>query len=149
MRNVWVILRKELRSYFVSPIAYLLLTMFAAVSGYYFLYTIFSSNQIAMPFGLFWGVLIFNLDRYIVMSIRKGVGNFLQAMKIAVPRRRAVKQSDAAPNKMQRRGLELFFANRGMRVFSANFEEPGTTEAALKVLRGGVEREVRVVEGIG
>ena len=25
MRNVWIILRKELRSYFVSPVAYLLL----------------------------------------------------------------------------------------------------------------------------
>src|SRR5438034_10696361 len=36
MRNVWIIWRKELRSYFVSPIAYLLLTMFAAVSAFFF-----------------------------------------------------------------------------------------------------------------
>ena len=28
MRNVWIICRKELRSYFASPVAYLLLTMF-------------------------------------------------------------------------------------------------------------------------
>src|SRR6516225_1919178 len=36
MRNVWIICRKELRSYFVSPIAYLLLAMFAIVFGFFF-----------------------------------------------------------------------------------------------------------------
>ena len=33
MRNVWIICSKELRSYFVSPIAYLLLVMFAVIFG--------------------------------------------------------------------------------------------------------------------
>jgi len=36
MRNVWIICRKELRSYFVSPVAYFLLTMFAVVFGFFF-----------------------------------------------------------------------------------------------------------------
>jgi ABC-2 type transport system permease protein len=36
MRNVWIICRKELGSYFVSPVAYLLLTMFAVVFGFFF-----------------------------------------------------------------------------------------------------------------
>ena len=36
MRNVWIICRKELRSYFVSPIAYLLLAMFAIIFGFFF-----------------------------------------------------------------------------------------------------------------
>ncbi|HJY88280.1 MAG TPA: ABC transporter permease subunit [Candidatus Acidoferrales bacterium] len=36
MRNVWIICRKELRSYFVSPIAYLLLAMFAVIMGFFF-----------------------------------------------------------------------------------------------------------------
>jgi ABC-2 type transport system permease protein len=36
MRNVWIICRKEMRSYFSSPIAYLLLTMFAFVFGWFF-----------------------------------------------------------------------------------------------------------------
>lgn len=36
MRNIWIIFRKELHSYFVSPIAYLLLTMFAFVSAFFF-----------------------------------------------------------------------------------------------------------------
>jgi ABC-2 type transport system permease protein len=36
MRNAWIICRKELRSYFVSPVAYLLLTMFAVIFGFFF-----------------------------------------------------------------------------------------------------------------
>jgi ABC-2 type transport system permease protein len=36
MRNIWIICRKELRSYFVSPIAYILLAMFAIVFGFFF-----------------------------------------------------------------------------------------------------------------
>src|SRR6202789_3513595 len=36
MRNVLVIFRKELRGYFTSPVAYLLLTMFAVVFGLFF-----------------------------------------------------------------------------------------------------------------
>jgi len=36
MRNIWIICRKELHSYFVSPIAYLLLTMFAVIMGFFF-----------------------------------------------------------------------------------------------------------------
>jgi ABC-2 type transport system permease protein len=36
MRNVWIIFTKEIRSYFVSPIAYLLLTMFAVIFGFFF-----------------------------------------------------------------------------------------------------------------
>src|SRR6202030_2859099 len=36
MRNVWIICRKELRSYFASPIAYLLLTMFGLIFGFFF-----------------------------------------------------------------------------------------------------------------
>src|SRR5450432_3220646 len=36
MRNTWIILRKELDSYFVSPVAYLLLTMFALIVGFFF-----------------------------------------------------------------------------------------------------------------
>ena len=36
MRNVWTIFRKELRSYFVSPVAYLLFAMFAVIFGFFF-----------------------------------------------------------------------------------------------------------------
>ena len=36
MRNTWIICRKEMRSYFSSPVAYLLLTMFAVLFGWFF-----------------------------------------------------------------------------------------------------------------
>ena len=36
MRNIWIICRKELGSYFASPIAYILLIMFGLIFGYFF-----------------------------------------------------------------------------------------------------------------
>jgi ABC-2 type transport system permease protein len=36
MKNIWIICKKELNSYFTSPIAYLLIAMFAVIFGYFF-----------------------------------------------------------------------------------------------------------------
>jgi len=36
MRNIWTICRKELKSYFASPIAYILMAMFAVIFGFFF-----------------------------------------------------------------------------------------------------------------
>jgi ABC-2 type transport system permease protein len=36
VKNVWIICRKELGSYFVSPVAYILLTMFGLIFGFFF-----------------------------------------------------------------------------------------------------------------
>ena len=36
MRNIWIICRKELRSYFTSPVAYILLAMFGLVFGFFY-----------------------------------------------------------------------------------------------------------------
>lgn len=36
MKNAWLVCRKELHSYFVSPIAYILLVMFALIFGFFF-----------------------------------------------------------------------------------------------------------------
>ena len=36
MRNIWIISKKELRSYFASPIAYLLMAFFALIFGFGF-----------------------------------------------------------------------------------------------------------------
>jgi len=36
VKNIWIICRKELKSYFASPIAYGLMAFFAAISGYFF-----------------------------------------------------------------------------------------------------------------
>jgi hypothetical protein len=43
----------------------------ASLSGGYALYKVFGSERLALGFGLLWGGIIFNLDRYIVSSLRK------------------------------------------------------------------------------
>jgi len=43
----------------------------AFIASSYALYTVFDNPYIAMGFGLVWGLLIFNLDRFIVSTIRK------------------------------------------------------------------------------
>lgn len=45
--------------------------VFAFLSGSYALYTVFDNVWSAVIFGLVWGVMIFNLDRFIVSSMRK------------------------------------------------------------------------------
>src|SRR5690606_20944551 len=63
--------------------------LFAALSGGYALYFVFSGNVGAMGyavlFGLLWGSAIFNMDRYIVSSINKNASGFKQFMQ-ATPR---------------------------------------------------------------
>jgi hypothetical protein len=43
----------------------------AFISGSYALYTVFDNAYIAIGFGIIWGLLIFNLDRFIVSTIKK------------------------------------------------------------------------------
>jgi len=45
--------------------------VFAAFAAGYSLYTVFDSYIAAAVFGLLWGLMIFNLDRFIVSSMRK------------------------------------------------------------------------------
>lgn len=59
--------------------------LFAALSGAYALYTIFDSIMAGVFFGLVWGLMIFNLDRYIVSSMRKE-GRFTREFTLALPR---------------------------------------------------------------
>ncbi len=44
---------------------------FAAIAAGFAIYSSFHSVLAALFFGIFWGLLIFNLDRYIVMSLKK------------------------------------------------------------------------------
>jgi hypothetical protein len=46
----------------------------AFIASSYALFTVFDNAFIAMAFGLVWGLLIFNLDRFIVSTIRKTNG---------------------------------------------------------------------------
>jgi hypothetical protein len=59
--------------------------LLAALAGGYALFTVFQSIWIATFFGLLWGALIFNLDRFIVSSMRKNE-NSAGEWKIALPR---------------------------------------------------------------
>ncbi len=48
--------------------------LMASFAGGYAIYTAFQNVALAFFFGIFWGAVIFNLDRYIVSSIGKGDG---------------------------------------------------------------------------
>ena len=59
--------------------------VFAVLSGAYALYMVFDNFILAFLFGLIWGLMIFNIDRYIVSSMRKE-GQFRKEFKMAFPR---------------------------------------------------------------
>ncbi|MBC6995307.1 DUF4407 domain-containing protein [Neolewinella lacunae] len=57
----------------------------AFISAGYALYTVFDSYVMAVLFGVVWGLMIFNLDRYIVSSM-KSKGGFFGNFMVALPR---------------------------------------------------------------
>ncbi|HEY1039189.1 MAG TPA: DUF4407 domain-containing protein [Bacteroidia bacterium] len=59
--------------------------LLAAISAGYALYTIFDSIGYAIGFGFVWGAMIFNLDRFIVSSIKKR-NKLWHEFRIAIPR---------------------------------------------------------------
>ena len=59
--------------------------VFASLAGGYAIYTIFDSYWAAAFFGIIWGLMIFNLDRFIVSSMRKN-GDSRQEWLSALPR---------------------------------------------------------------
>lgn len=48
--------------------------LMASFAGGYAFFTAFKSTYLSVPFGIFWGALIFNLDRFIVASFGVGDG---------------------------------------------------------------------------
>ncbi len=59
--------------------------LLAAISASYALYTVFGNVIIAIVFGLVWGAMIFNLDRYLVSSMKKN-NNRWKEFLTALPR---------------------------------------------------------------
>ncbi|SHO63169.1 DUF4407 domain-containing protein [Algoriphagus zhangzhouensis] len=57
----------------------------AALASGYAIYTVFQSIWPAIGFGLLWGLMIFNLDRFIVSSMRKKENSWAE-WKLAIPR---------------------------------------------------------------
>ena len=58
--------------------------VFAFIAASFALYTVFENAWKASLFGLIWGLMIFNLDRYIVSSMRKE--GTAREIKMAIPR---------------------------------------------------------------
>jgi hypothetical protein len=59
--------------------------IFSALSAGYALYTVFQSYIASTFFAILWGMMIFNLDRYIVSGMRKK-NNILKEIAMAAPR---------------------------------------------------------------
>ncbi|MCU0430858.1 MAG: DUF4407 domain-containing protein [Cytophagaceae bacterium] len=57
----------------------------ATLSGGYALYTVFNSVILSVLLGLFWGALVFNLDRFIVSTIKKS-GSKISQYRQVLPR---------------------------------------------------------------
>ena len=59
--------------------------LMAFIAASYALYTVFDNYYIAIGFGLVWGLLIFNLDRYIVSTLKKKERKYQEVLQ-AIPR---------------------------------------------------------------
>ncbi len=59
--------------------------LMAFIASSYALYTVFDNPFVAIGFGLIWGLLIFNLDRFIVSTLRKRENKFDELLQ-ATPR---------------------------------------------------------------
>ncbi len=53
MRNIWTIARRDFRSYFTSPIAYIVIASFLGIMGWMFFYTLSYFNQQMMQYQQF------------------------------------------------------------------------------------------------
>jgi len=59
--------------------------IFATLSAGYAIYTVFDNIWISVGFAVLWGLMIFNLDRYIVSSIKK-TGTWWNQILMSIPR---------------------------------------------------------------
>ena len=73
MRNVWTIANRELRSYFASPIAYILLAMFALIFGYFFFSAVAIFVDYASRSQMGMQMPPMNVDQFIIQPT---LGNF-------------------------------------------------------------------------
>lgn len=66
--------------------------LLASLSGGYAMHYVFNNYYVTIPFAILWGLIIFNLDRYIVSSLVKptgdkgGFSNFFREIPPAIPR---------------------------------------------------------------
>lgn len=74
MRNVFIICRKELHSYFTSPIAYLLLTMFALIFGFFFWNSLGYFVLMGMESQMRGQMMPMNLNEMVIRPLLSNVG---------------------------------------------------------------------------
>ena len=74
MRNIWTICRKEMRSYFSSPIAYLLLTMFAFVFGWFFWNIFAYFVQMGMTAQMRGSTYPMNVNEEVIRPLLQNIG---------------------------------------------------------------------------
>ena len=73
MRNIWTIARRELNSYFASPVAYVLLAMFAVIFGYFFFSAVAFFVDYSGRAAMQGGAGPMNVDQFIIQPT---LGNF-------------------------------------------------------------------------
>ena len=73
MRNIWIICQKELRSYFVSPVAYLLLTMFALIFGFFFWNSVGYFNMMSLESQMRGGGMPMSVNEYVIRPLLSNV----------------------------------------------------------------------------
>jgi len=74
MRNVWIICRKELGSYFASPVAYILLIMFGLIFGFFFWNALASFVVESIQSQMSGQSIPMNLNEWIVRPLLSNVG---------------------------------------------------------------------------
>jgi hypothetical protein len=74
VRNIWIIWRKELRSYFSSPVAYLLLAIFAFIFGFFFWNILGYFVNIGMESQMRGEMYPMNLNEQVIRPLLANVG---------------------------------------------------------------------------
>ena len=75
----------DYNKFFGIGIIVFLTGIMASITGFYALFMIFNSPFIAIGFGIFWGILIFFLDWFIVTSLKKEE-RIISELLFAIPR---------------------------------------------------------------
>jgi len=73
MRNIWIITRKELQSYFVSPVAYLLLTMFALIFGYFYWNSVGYFNYVGLESQMRGQAFPMSVNEYVIRPLLSNI----------------------------------------------------------------------------
>lgn len=74
--------RSEVYKYSGVGVTVFFTGLLAFASGWYALYTVFDSVWLAVVLGFFWGGLVFNLDRFLVSTMKKSKGKVREIVQI-------------------------------------------------------------------